>query len=1003
MSNSSRAIFSLAELTLILAVALSAAPPAPAQTTGILTQHNNISRDGQNTTETILTLANVNSTQFGKLFSQLVDGQIYAQPLYVRGVVIPGKGTHNLLIVATEGDSVYAFDADSNTGANSTFLWHASLLDAAHGAAAGATPMQYTDISSCTDMQPQSGISATPVIDATAGIVYVEAKTKENGAFIHRLHALDITTGNEKIAPVRISGSATGTGDGSSGGAVPFDDLHEHARPGLLLLNGIIYIAYASHCDFGPYHGWVFAYDTSLNKKASFNSTPYGGLGGIWMAGAGIAADTSGNLYVGTGNGSFDTNNPSTDYADTILKLSYANNAFTVRDYFTPFNQMTLQGGDTDLGAGGVLLLPDQPGSHPHVLLEAGKEGKIYLVDRDVMTTNNLHYCAGCNSDTEIVQESASGQLVGVVSAPAYWNNTVYYLGRNGPLTAIPLLNGLLDYSHISTSPANFGYHGATPTVSSNGTSNGIVWAIDSSQYGSPGPGPGPAVLHAYNAGSIATELYNSAQAAGNRDRAGNAVKFTVPTVINGKVYVGTSAEVDVYGLIAATVATPVISPASESSTAPIPVTITDSTSGSTIFYTTDGSNPTTSSKRYTGMFTLTSSATVKAFATATGLTTSAIASATYTINSQGSTPISFPAGFTGETSLTLNGSATISGSLLRLTDGGAREASSAFFTSPLNITQFVSDFSFQLTNATGDGFAFVVQGVGPTALGPRGGGLGYGPDNITNPNPSPNPPIGKSVAVKFDLGSNAGEGKNSTGSYTNGASPTMPSIDLTSSGINLHSSDIVNVHVTYNGTTLTWSLTDATTGKSFSTSATVNIPSLVGGNTAFIGFTAGTGFYTATQDILSWTFSTGSGGAKATVQYETEATAVFNASKSSGPTYRVFAWTGFKNGQGTTLDGNAVGQTVTITLSVPQAGVYDVKFATKAHENRGLVQLTVNGAKVGPAADEYSSGDTWKEFDLGTVSLPAGNVAFVFTTTSKNAASGGYTQAFDYIKLTQQ
>jgi len=1281
--------------------------------TPVLTQHNDIGRTGQNISETKLTPSNVNSTQFGKLFSLPVTGQVYAQPLYVPNLTINGA-SHNVLIVATEGDNVYAFDADSSGAA----LWHASVIDTAHGAASGATPVPYTTVG-CTDMQPQSGITATPVIDTSTGTIYLEAKSLENGVAVHRIHALDITTGNEKsFGPALINAlpnGVPGTGDGSSGGVLQFDDLTQNARPGLLLSNGTIFIGYASHCDNGPYHGWLFAYsETSLARLAYFNTTPYGGLGGFWSAGAGLAADSSGNLFLVTGNGSYDTNNPKIDYGDSILKMSYASGAFTVEDYFTPYNQNSLSGNDTDLGSGGVLLLPNQPGTFPHELVEAGKQGTIYLVNRDVMTTTPAHYCNGCSSDPEIVQESTAGKIGGMWSMPAYWNNTLYFAGSGDQLKSIALSNGTLNYSAITASSPSFGFPGATPSISANGTTNGIVWLIDSSQYGNPGPGPGPAVLHAFNATNVGSELYNSTQAGANRDAAGNAVKFAVPTVTNGKVYVGATNEVDVYGLLSGVTqvaATPVISPASESVTTSIPVSITDSTSGSTIYYTTNGTTPTTSSTKYTGTFTLTSSATVKAIAAASGFAASLVASQIYTIQSNpitsvndsggftasglalsgsailngtrlrltdgganeagsgfvttpmniqsftadfsfqltnpnadgftftihggsaaaalgptggglgygpdavggtggipssiaikfdlynnagegadstgeyadgaspttpfvdltnsginlhsgdifqvhlsysgtnlamsitdetnedqfsttfsnvnipsmiggntgyvgftggtggstatqeiigfsfvsgsgsvpqtatpvispaagsysgsvpvfitdstggssifyttdGSTPsanstkyvgsftltssatvkaiatasgftasavasaaytvttvtppsINFSTGFAGETTLTLNGGATVSGTHLRLTDGGGTEARSAFFSTPVNVAKFTSDFSFQLTTPNGDGFTFTIQGTGATAVGPSGGGLGYGPDSVTNPSSSPNTPIAKSVAVKFDLYSNAGEGADSTGSYTNGASPTTPALDMTSSGVNLHSGDVFNVHVTYDGTTLTWTITDATTGKTFTASSTVNIPSLVGGNTAFVGFTGGTGGATATQDIITWTFTSGSGtGPGPAIQYETESTTVFNASKSSGPTYRIFAWTGFTDGSGTTLDATAAGQSVTITLNVAQAGTYDVKYATKAHNTRGIVQLTVNGSKVGPAEDQYSAADVWKEFDLGNVTLAAGNQSFVFTTTGENSASSGFTQAYDYIKLTPQ
>lgn len=1312
-SASSWRLWTRTSATLLLLAATTFTAEAQ---TSVLTQHNDIGRTGQNTNETILTTSNVNSTQFGKLFTLKVDGQIYAQPLYVPQLTINGA-THNVLIVATEADSVYAFDADSNTGANATFLWHASVIDTAHGAASGATPFPYTT-NDCTDMQPQSGITATPVIDTSTGTVYAEAKSVENGAAVHRLHALDITTGSEKsFGPVVINArpnGVAGTGDGSSGGVLQFDNLTQNSRPGLLLSNGTIFIGYASHCDDGPYHGWLFAYsESSLARLAYFNTTPYGGLGGFWSSGAGLAADSSGNMFLVTGNGSFDTSNPTIDYGDSILKMSYAGGAFTVEDYFTPYNQSSLSGADTDLGSGGVLLLPDQPGNFPHELVEAGKQGTIYLVNRDTLTTTPPHYCNGCSSDPEIVQESSAGKIGGMWSMPAYWNNTVYFAGSGGPLTAIPLSNGTLNYSSITTSSPTFGFPGATPSISSNGTSNGIVWLIDSSQYGSPGPGPAPAVLHAFNATNVSSELYNSTQAGAGRDTAGNAVKFAVPTVTNGKVYVGATQEVDVYGMLsggAQVAATPLISPASESVTTsvqvtmsdsiagapiyyttdgstPVPgsgstvkysgavtltsshtvkalasasgftnsavaseiytiqsnpitsvndsggftasgislsgsatlngmrlrltdggaheagsgfittpvnvqsftadfsfqltnpnadgftftihggstaaalgpgggglgygpdtvggtggipssiaikfdlysnagegvdstgeysdgasptapfvvmtssginlhsgdifqvhlsyigtnlamsitdvtnedeftttftnvnipstiggntgyvgftggtggataiqeiigfsyisgpasmpqaatpvispaagsfpssvaVSITDSTGGSTIYYTTNGTTPTTSSAKYTGAFTLTSSAAVQAIAAATGFTNSAVASAAYTVTTVTAPNVNFGSGFAGENSLTLNAGAVIAGSRLRLTDGGANEARSAFFTTPVNVAQFTSDFSFQLTNPSGDGFTFTIQGVGATAVGPSGGGLGYGPDNVTNPPTSPNAPIGKSVAVKFDLLSNAGEGPDSTGSYTNGASPTTPAMDMTGSGVNLDSGDVFKVHITYNGATLTWTITDATTAKTFTASAAVNIPSMIGGNTAFVGFTAGTGGSTATQEIITWTLASGS---TSPTQYETESSTVFNASKSSGPTYRVFAWSGFTDGEGTTLDGTAARQSVTIALSVPQAGTYDVKYATKAHNTRGIVQLSVNGSNVGPAEDQYSAADVWKEFDLGNVTLAAGNQSFVFTTTAKNAISGGYTQAYDYIKLTPQ
>jgi len=527
-------------------------PSAVAQSS-VLTQHNDNARTGQNTSETILNTSNVNTNEFGKLFAMPVNGQVYAQPLYVPGVTING-GVHNVVIIATEADSVYAYDADSTS---SILLWKASMVDAAHGAGAGEMALNSATTTGCDDM-PQVGITSTPVIDPTSKTIYLEAKSTNGTNYFHRLHALDLLTGNEKApGPVVIAGTVSGTGDGMSGGQVAFDNLHQLNRPGLLLMNGTIYIAYASHCDFSPYHGWLFTYDAAtFAQKSVYVTTPNGGMGGFWMSGAGVAADASGNIFIASGNGTFDTTNvPATETGDTILKLGTSNQILTLLDYFTPGNQVTLDMGDVDVGAGGVLLLPDQPGSFPHILVEAGKEGRIYVVNRDQMTTNNSHFCSGCANDSEIIEESGSSTVGSNPSAMfnigAYWNNTLYFWGATDVLKSIPIANGVPDFTHITGSTPSIGFPGAGISVSSNGTTAGsaIVWAIDSSQYGSPGPGPGPAVLHAYDATNILTMLYSSAQNA-TRDAAGNATKFAVPTVANGKVYVGTNTEVDVYGLL---------------------------------------------------------------------------------------------------------------------------------------------------------------------------------------------------------------------------------------------------------------------------------------------------------------------------------------------------------------------------------------------------------------------------------------------------------------------
>ena len=505
---------------------------------GVFTYHNDLARTGQNLNETILTPANVNSASFGKKFFDPVDASIYGQPLYVANLAIPGRGTHNVVFVATENDTVYAFDADTQGPP----LWQTSLL------VNGGTAVPSSDVQ-CNDLVPLIGVTGTPVIDPTTNTLYVVAKTKEgtssNPSYFHRLHALDITTGAEKFGgPVDITATVSGTGAGGDGTSITFDPLTQLNRFGLALANGVVYVGFGSHCDNYPYHGWVIAYDAGqLTQAGVFISTPNGESGGIWQAGGSLAVDASNNFYVMTGNGTFDADQPGgTDLADSFLKLSQNGTTLAVADYFTPFDQATMQSQDIDLGSGGPMVLPDQTGTqYPHLLVGAGKEGTIYLLNRD----NLGQYCSGCTSDSQIVQ-SIPGALVGNFDTPAYWNNTVYFLGRDDVLKAFSLANGLLSTTPTSQGSAAFNFPGATPSVSANGSTNGIVWTLQTDAYGT----NGPAVLHANDASNVANELYNSTQAAGSRDTLGAAVKFTVPTVVNGQVFVGTANELDVLGLL---------------------------------------------------------------------------------------------------------------------------------------------------------------------------------------------------------------------------------------------------------------------------------------------------------------------------------------------------------------------------------------------------------------------------------------------------------------------
>ncbi len=529
--------------------------------TGVTTYHNDLSRDGANTHEFALTTSNVKTATFGKLFSCAVDGAIYTQPLWVANLAVNGA-KHNVVIVATQHDSVYAFDADSNANTCAP-LWQANLLDSNHGGTGNETSVPSSGPTALVgngfgDINPEVGVTGTPVVDPSTNILYVVSKSVSGATqFFQRLHALDLTSGNEKFngnKPVVISATVVGTGDGSSGGQLAFDAQNEHQRPGLALINGQVCIAWASHEDHFPYHGWVIAYNAAtLAFVAAFNTTPNGGLGGIWMSGAAPAFDSSGNSFFATGNGTFTGTN---GYGDSIVKLGPpSGGSFPVMDFFTPFNQATLNANDTDLGAGGVLLLPDpSPGAHPHLLVQVGKDGTIYLVDRD--NGKMGEYCNGCSSDN-VVQE-ISGAVNGMWGMPAYWNGNLYIGGAQDGGTSGDHLKafafnaggtGKISIIPTSQSANTFFFSGPTPSVSANGTSNGIVWVIDNSQYGPPGSfGSGPAVLHAYDATNLNGELWNSSQKAA--DKAGNAVKFTVPTVANGKVYIGTRTELDIYGLL---------------------------------------------------------------------------------------------------------------------------------------------------------------------------------------------------------------------------------------------------------------------------------------------------------------------------------------------------------------------------------------------------------------------------------------------------------------------
>jgi hypothetical protein len=517
----------------------------------VLTYHNDNARTGQNLNETILTPANVNVRTFGQLFVFPVDGYVYAQPLYMANVPIPGKGTHNVVFVATEHNSVYAFDADSNAGDNAEPLWQVSFIDPA----AGVTTVPVSDFG-LTDL-PELGITGTPVIDSQSGTLFVVARFKivknDLASYEQRLYALDISTGAAKFGgPVVIDASVAGIGDDrNESGRVQFNPFRELQRSGLLLNNGVVYVAFASVGSIRPYHGWILGYDaTTLEQRSVFNVTPDTYGGGIWMSGAAPAADAEGNIYCITGNGAFTADKGGTDFADSFLKLTPDGSKLVVADYFTPYNQFWMEEVDGDLGSGGVLLLPDSVGNpdHPHLLVGAGKEPVMYLIDRDDMGRFNP------DDNSQIVQ-SLTGATGGTWSMPAYFNGRIYHQAYRDYLKAFQISNGKLSTNPVSQSTVFFDYPGATPSISANGTNNAIVWAIQADAFSK---GKGPAVLHAYNATNLAQELYNSSEA-GNRDEMGLAQKFSVPTIANGKVYAGTGFGLSVFGHLTTPVAAPAI------------------------------------------------------------------------------------------------------------------------------------------------------------------------------------------------------------------------------------------------------------------------------------------------------------------------------------------------------------------------------------------------------------------------------------------------------------
>lgn len=888
----------------------------------VLTYHNDAGKTGQNLEETVLTRTNVNVNTFGKVFSVTLDGDVYAQPLLKEDVNItigPNAGVRDVVFVPTQHGSLYAIDAKAHTSTGQGLvLWKRNLLDVKLPGATSIGPVLRDDVGSG---YLETVTTGTPVIDAVSNTLYLLTKSREvvSGQvhFVHRIHAINLSNGTARVAPFVIGDTVHtgnevyinkspvwvhGTGDGNDGnGKVFFNALRQHTRTAMTLFQGVLYAGWASHESRGPYHGWVVGFDAkSLALRAVFNTTPNGGLGGIWQSGGGLATDGTA-LYFQTANGSFGGNNGNLitpketgavtgldangfpingNYGNSILKVvpdaasSVTNQningwGLKVVDYFTPFNQRFLEERDLDLGSGAPMLLPREVGSdaHPNLLVGAGKEGQMYLVDRDNMgkfgtKNNNL--------------QTVGGQLSGSFDTPAYYKNTIYYVeGFGGTAKTFSISNAVMSSEPTTRSIDTFTYAGSTPSISANGSTNGIVWDVDR----------GTNQLRAYSTDSYAQQLYNSGQAPGNRDSLGTAATFQVPTVANGFVYLGTAS-----GATSTLVAYGLITPPNARPTAPSNLRA-EGISGTQVnlAWQANDTNPNTATAY---LLQLSNDGGLTWNAVSSGIATSFTVgglqkSTNYkfrvaAVNSIGMSPFSniltvtttssaggvnFANGFgaTPGDVLALNGAQVVNNALV-LTDGEPSTFRGVFTKVKQDVTRFSNTFDFQISvGPSANGFTFTIQSdtTTPAAGGWQNSGsegLAYGSvSQVVFPN---------SIALKFDLFrafdlyENSGDYISTTGLYKNGAMPTTPEDDMASSGIDLHSGHVMRAVINYDLATKQLELTvlnTVTKAQFRKVYNDVDVPATVGGGSAYVGFTAASGRVAgtaATQRILNWKFA---------------------------------------------------------------------------------------------------------------------------------------------------
>jgi hypothetical protein len=697
--------------SLCLTVLFAVASTALAQ--DVTTWHYDNARSGVQPSETVLTPSNLTSSKFGKIFSLPVIGDVYAQPLYLHQYQMADGQLHNVLLVATAEDYIYAFDADGKNPSQG-YLWRKWLVNS------GETWLTYLDENSDFDIYPNIGIISTPVVNRGGGTIYVVSRSKTTSGttkYFQRLHALNIADGTEKLnGPTTIQATVKGLGDG--GTTISFNPQLHNQRAALLLAptpsagsGNSVFIAWASHGDQGTYHGWVMAYDAAniAAQNGAWVDTPNGVEGGIWMAGGGPSTDGQGNVFIAGGNGTFDANTGGSDYGDTAFRLTLGT-SIAVADYFTPGDQASLDSNDQDMGTGAVMLLPTQGGSIPHLAMTVDKSGTIYLINRDHMGG----YTTPGNSSVQ----SFTGGGFKNRSSFAFFNNTMYAGFAGAPLQAWAFnpQTELFSTTPQSKSGNTFGCNcngaGSTPSVSASGTTNGIVWTLDNSGFTKT-----PAVLYAYSPTNLGTQLYNSTQAANSRDAAAVAVKFTTPTVADGQVFVGGRNAVTVYGLLtpnAPLAATPSFSPPGGTYTSTQSVSITDSTPSASIYYTTNGNTPSTGSTLYSGPIPVATSETIQAVATASGFSQSDVGLAAYTIGTGCTAPSSAGLnvcqpvnGSTVGSPVSVLASATVTGTISRMevwVDGVKKFSTfnSKTLSTSLSLASGSHNFAFYAVNTAG-------------------------------------------------------------------------------------------------------------------------------------------------------------------------------------------------------------------------------------------------------------------------------------------------------------